>query len=84
MKRLIKKILREEIDKSDRHYRRLDIISDHVHLPYFKSMVGLTIDEKDDQEYIMKKILGNDIYIIGIVIYNFMMKKDIFMMTRVL
>jgi hypothetical protein len=37
----------------------LDKISEHVQLPYFKSMVGLTIDEKDDQEYIMRKILGN-------------------------
>jgi len=65
MEKLIRKILREEIDKSDRHYRRLDIISDHVQLPYFKSMVGLTIYDKDDQLYIMKKILGNDIYIGG-------------------
>ena len=61
MKRLIRKILREEIEKSDRHYRRLDIISDHVQLPYFESMEGLTIDDKEDQEYIMRKILGNDI-----------------------
>ena len=63
MKRLIRKILREEIEKSDRHYRRIDIISEHVHLPYFKSMVGLTIYDKDDQEYIMKKIFGVDIRI---------------------
>jgi hypothetical protein len=63
MKRLIRKILREEIDKSDKHYRILDIISDHVHLPYFKSMEGLTIYDKYDQLYIMKKILGDDIYI---------------------
>ena len=61
MKRLIKKILREEIDKSDKHYRMLDIISDHVQLPYFESMEGLTIYDKGDQEYIMGKILGNDI-----------------------
>ena len=61
MKRLIRKILREEINKSDNHYRRLDIISEHVQIPYFKSMEGLTIDEKDDQKYIMRKILGNDI-----------------------
>ena len=33
MKKLIRKILREEIEKSDKHYRRLDIISDHVQLP---------------------------------------------------
>ena len=63
MKRLIRKILREEINKSDRHYRILDKISDHVHLPYFKSMEGLTIDDKDDQLYIMKKILGDGITI---------------------
>jgi hypothetical protein len=63
MKRLIRKILREEIDKSDKHYRMLDKISDHVHLPYFESMEGLTIDDEDDQEYIMRKILGNEIYI---------------------
>ena len=59
MKRLIRKILREEIDKSDKHYSILDKISDYVELPYFKSMEGLTIYEKDDQEYIMEKILGN-------------------------
>ena len=62
MKRLIKKILREEINKSDRHYRILDKISEYVELPYFKSMEGLTIYDEDDQEYIMKKILGDDIY----------------------
>ena len=70
MKRLIKRILREEIDKSDKHYRILDKISDHVQLPYFDSMVGLTIYDVDDQLYIMKKILGNDIYIRGNVIYD--------------
>ena len=59
MKRLIRKILREEIEKSDRHYRMLDKISEHVQLPYFESMEGLTIYDKDDQLYIMKKILGN-------------------------
>ena len=68
MKRLIKRILREEIEKSDKHYRILDKISEYVQLPYFKSMVGLTIDDKDDQLYIMKKIYGNDIYIRGDVI----------------
>tara|TARA_R110000803_G_scaffold87039_1_gene153634 strand:- start:64 stop:609 length:546 start_codon:yes stop_codon:yes gene_type:complete len=61
MKRLIRKILREEIEKSDRHYKILDKISDHVHLPYFKSMEDFAIDEKDDQLYIMRKIYGNDI-----------------------
>ena len=59
MKRLIKKILREEIEKSDKHYRILDKISDYVELPYFKSMEGLTIYEHNDQEYIMRKLLGN-------------------------
>jgi hypothetical protein len=66
MKKLIRKILREEIEKSDRHYRTLDTISKYVELPYFKSMEGLTIYEHDDQEYIMRKILGDDIYIIGV------------------
>jgi hypothetical protein len=59
MKKLIRKILREH--KSDRHYKILDKISDHVHLPYFKSMEDFAIDEKDDQLYIMRKIYGNDI-----------------------
>jgi hypothetical protein len=59
MKRLIRKILREEIEKSDKHYRILDKISNYVEIPYFKSMEGLTIYDKDDQEYIMRKILGN-------------------------
>ena len=62
MKRLIKRILREEINKSDRHYKMLDTISEHVQLPYFKSMESLTIDDEDDQLYIMKKIYGYDIY----------------------
>jgi YD repeat-containing protein len=70
MKKLIKKILREEINKSDRHYRILDKISEHVQLPYFKSMEGLTIYEKDDQEYIMRKILGDDMRIEGGYIYD--------------
>ncbi len=70
MKKLIRKILREEIDKSDRHYHILDKISDHVEIPYFKSMEGLTIYDKDDQEYIMKKIFGNDISIDGGYIFD--------------
>ena len=57
MKRLIKKILREEIDKSDKHYRMLDIISDHVELPFFKSMEGLKIYDEDDQIYIIPSLL---------------------------
>ena len=71
MKKLIRKILREEIDKSDRHYKMLDKISNHVQLPYFESMEGLTIYDKDDQEYIMRKILGNDISIKGKSIYYY-------------
>ena len=63
MKKLIKRILREEIEKSDRHYRMLDKISNYVEIPYFESMEGLTIYDKDDQEYIMKKILGEDIIV---------------------
>ena len=59
MKKLIKKILREEIEKSDKHYRILDKISNYVETPYFKSMEGLTIYEHNDQEYIMRKLLGN-------------------------
>jgi hypothetical protein len=60
MKRLIRKILREH--KSDKHYRILDTISNYVEIPYFKSMEGLTIYDEDDQEYIMKKIYGDDIH----------------------
>jgi len=76
MKKIIRKILREH--KSDRHYRMLDKISDHVHLPYFKSMEDFAIDEKDDQLYIMRKILGNDIYISVDVIntYYYVTKSD--------
>jgi hypothetical protein len=62
MKKLIRKILREEINKSDRHYRMLDKISNHVQLPYFESMEGLTIYDEDDQLYIMKKILYHQAY----------------------
>jgi hypothetical protein len=61
MKKLIKRILREEIEKSDRHYKMLDIISEHVQLPYFDSMEGLTIYDEDDQEYIMRKIYGYNV-----------------------
>tara|TARA_R110000803_G_scaffold17862_2_gene48004 strand:- start:2 stop:424 length:423 start_codon:yes stop_codon:yes gene_type:complete len=70
MKRLIKRILREEIDKSDKHYRMLDKISDYVQLPYFDSMEGLTIYDEDDQEYILKKIYGDNIKIKGRNIYD--------------
>jgi hypothetical protein len=48
----------------------LDKISDYVQLPYFDSMVGLTIDDKDDQLYILKKIYGNNIKIKGRNIYD--------------
>jgi len=70
MKKLIRKILREEIDKSDRHYKMLDKISNHVQLPYFESMEGLTIYDKDDQKYIMEKILGKGIYFFVFSIYD--------------
>jgi hypothetical protein len=62
MKRLIRKILREEIEKSDRHYRMLDKISDHVEIPYVQQMkdkYGVT--DKESQKYILKQIYGNDI-----------------------
>jgi YD repeat-containing protein len=65
MKRLIRKILREQLEKSDRHYHMLDKISNYGELPYFKSMEALGIYDKDDQEYIMRKILGNGITIRG-------------------
>ena len=57
--RQYKRILREQLEKSDRHYRMLDKISNYGELPYFKSMEALGIYDKDDQEYIMRKILGN-------------------------
>jgi YD repeat-containing protein len=63
MKKLIRKILREH--KSDKYYRFLDRVSTMIRMPYFKSMGDFTIDKKDEQEYIMKKILGNDISIEG-------------------
>ena len=65
MEKLIRKILREEINKSDRHYRMLDKISTYVEIPYFKSMEGLTIYDKEDHVYIMRKILGIGITIRG-------------------
>ncbi len=67
MKRLIRKILREEIEKSDKYYRFLDKISSIIEKPYFRNMYERynggfwDITDEDDQEYIMKKILGNDI-----------------------
>ena len=70
MKRLIKRILREEIEKSDKHYKMLDKISEHVQLPYFESMESLTIYDKDDQKYIMEKILGKGIYFFVFSIYD--------------
>ena len=68
--RQYKRILREQLEKSDKYYRMLDKISNYGELPYFKSMEGLTIYDKDDQEYIMRKILGDDIYIREDTIYN--------------
>jgi hypothetical protein len=60
-----------DTQKSDKHYRMLDKISNYGELPYFKSMEGLTIYDKDDQEYIMRKILGDDISIKGRSIYYY-------------
>ena len=63
MKRLIRKILREEINKSDKYYKFLDRVSTMIRIPYFKSMENFAIYDKEDQEYIMRKIYDNDIYI---------------------
>jgi hypothetical protein len=70
MKKLIRKILREEINKSDKYYKFLDRVSTMIRIPYFKSMGNFAIYDEDDQEYIMKKILGDDISIEGMTIYN--------------
>ena len=70
MKRLIRKILREEIIKSDKYYRFLDKISSIIEPPYFRNMYEKynggfwDITDEDDQEYIMKNIYGDDINII--------------------
>jgi hypothetical protein len=60
-----------DTQKSDKHYRMLDKISNYGELPYFKSMEALGIYDKDDQEYIMRNILGNDISIKGRSIYYY-------------
>tara|TARA_R110000803_G_scaffold152104_2_gene217171 strand:- start:1620 stop:2102 length:483 start_codon:yes stop_codon:yes gene_type:complete len=70
MKKLIRKILREELNKSDKYYRFLDKISSIIELPYFRNMYEKNnggfwdITDRDDQEYIMKNIYGDDINII--------------------
>ena len=69
MKRLIRKILREEINKSDKYYRFLDKISSIIEKPYFRNMYERynggfwDITNRDDQEYILKNIFGSDISI---------------------
>jgi YD repeat-containing protein len=69
MKRLIRKILREEINKSDKYYRFLDKISSIIEKPYIKNMYERfnggfwDITDEDDQEYILKNIFGDDISI---------------------
>jgi hypothetical protein len=68
MKKIIKRILREH--KSDKYYRFLDKISSIIEPPYFRNMYEKTnggfwdITDRDDQEYIMKNIYGDDINII--------------------
>ena len=69
MKRLIKRILREEINKSDTYYRFLDKISSIIEKPYFRNMYEKynggfwDITDEGDQEYILKNIFGDDINI---------------------
>ena len=80
MKRLIRKILREEINRSDKYYRFLDKISSIIEKPYIRNMYERfnggfwDITDLDDQEYIIRKIFGGDItidYLNGdIFIYN--------------
>jgi len=71
MKRLIRKILREELNKSDKYYRFLDKISSIIELPYFRNMYEKynggfwDITDRDDQEYIMKNIYGDDILLLS-------------------
>ena len=71
MKKLIRKILREELNKSDKYYRFLDKISSIIELPYFRNMYEKNnggfwdITDRDDQEYIMKNIYGDDILLLS-------------------
>jgi YD repeat-containing protein len=64
MKKLIRKILREEINKSDKYYRFLDKISSIIEIPYFRNMYERynggfwDITDEDDQLYILKNIFG--------------------------
>jgi hypothetical protein len=68
MKKIIKRILREH--KSDKYYRFLDKISSIIEPPYFRNMYEKynggfwDITDRDDREYIMKNIYGDDINII--------------------
>ena len=67
MKKLIKRILREEINKSDKYYRFLDKISSIIEIPYFSNMYEKNnggfwdITDEDDQLYILKNIFGEGI-----------------------
>jgi YD repeat-containing protein len=76
MKRLIRKILREEINKSDKYYRFLDKISSIIEKPYFRNMYEKNnggfwdITDEDDQLYILKNIFGDDISIKDRTIYD--------------
>ena len=76
MKRLIRKILREEINRSDKYYRFLDKISSIIEKPYFSNMYEKynggfwDITDEDDQEYILKNIYGDDINIKDRSIYD--------------
>ena len=69
MKKLIRKILREEINRSDKYYRFLGKISSIIEKPYFRNMYERTnggfwdITDEDDQLYILKNIFGDDISI---------------------
>jgi len=78
MKRLIRKILREEINRSDKYYRFLDKISSIIEPPYFRNMYEKTnggfwdITDEGDQEYILKNIYGDDIIIMRKGIYTLM------------
>ena len=71
MKRLIRKILREEINKSDKYYRFLDKISSIIEPPYFRNMYEKynggfwDITDRDDQEYIIRNIYGDDILLLS-------------------
>ena len=74
--RQYKRILREEINRSDKYYRFLDKISSIIEKPYFRNMYERynggfwDITDEDDQEYILKNIYGDDINIKDRSIYD--------------